>query len=181
MCDPATLLAVGGFATSALSSVTAYVAKGQVADAQNQQWKQNYTNSLAAARSDQDQTTLRQSQEQDAYTQKVSQSEVDTAQRAAETQVAGAQGGVSGISLGNLITDVNRKGAMNQLDATKNFEDTAAQLQAQKDATNNTAVSRINSVQQGVQPSGLALATDIGSAGIKGFAGYQKATSNNAA
>lgn len=173
MCDPGTL-ALATFAISAAGAATSYMAQSQVADAQTAQWNQNYVNALASARDDQMALTTRQEQESDATTQKLQASQVDQAERQSQVSVAAAQGGVSGISVGNIMADVANKAEQNRTNDTINYQNTAQQLQQEKDATNDTAENRINSMMPGVQPSLLATGVQIAGSAVSAYTGYSK-------
>lgn len=167
MClDP---ISAATLAISAASSVAGFAQKQQEADAQNARYKQNYINSLAAARDNQRQLTDRQMQEQEATAQKDHQVLVEGAQRAADVSVSAAGGGVAGLSVDSLIADVGRNVALNRANLARNYEMTAAQLQEQKIATVTTAESRINSVAQASSPSFAGTALEIAGAGIKAY------------
>lgn len=173
MCAPQ-LLAVAGFAVSAASTVVGFMGQQAQANAQDAAWKQNYTNALAAARDDQNQMTARQVQEADASSLKQHQQDIAVAQKQAEVSVQAASGGVSGISVDSLLNDVSREGDLNKLSIQRNFEATVTQLQKEKDATNNTALNRINSMSPGQHPNPLAAGLNIASAGFGAYNDYQK-------
>lgn len=159
------------FLVSAGSSVAKFAGEKQVADGQTAAYDQNYQNSLAAARDSQQQLTLRQMQEQEATAQKDHKMVVDQAKAEAAASVSAAGANVSGLSVDNLIGDVRRQTTQNRTNNQRNWEMTAQQLQTEKDATNTTAQSRINSMQPGTDPSPLGLVIDIAGAGVKSFAG----------
>lgn len=170
------LLAVAGFAVSAASTVMGFAAQSAQADAQTAAWKQNYTNALAAARDDQNQLSLRQMQEGDAASQKTQMENIQVAQKSASVEAAAASGGVSGISVDSLVNDVSHQGDLNKTAIQRNFEATVSQLQTQKDATNDTAKSRINSMQPGTPPNPLSLAVGLAGDALGSYNSYEKNT-----
>lgn len=169
MCLDPVSIGVMSFALSAASSVAGFAQKQQEADAQNARYQQNYVNSLAAARDNQQQITNRQMQEQEATAQKDNQILVEGAKRAADVSVSAAGGGVAGLSVDALLADVNRNVAQNRANLARNYEMTAAQLQEQKNSTVTQAESRINSVAQASSPSFAGTALEIAGAGIKAY------------
>lgn len=165
MCiDP---ISAGTFLLSAASSVAGFAQKQREADAQNDRYRQNYLNSLAAARDQQNQTTARQMQEQEATAQKENRVVVEGAERAADVSVAAAEAGVGGLSVDALLNDVKFKTAQSRATLERNAQMTAEQLQAQKDSSVTTAQSRINSVAQASEPSFAGTALEIAGAGVK--------------
>jgi hypothetical protein len=151
MCNPMALI---GLVQSAVS----FAASSQDYNARAAQWKQNYVNSLAAGREEQKQLSLRMTQEQDATVQKLHQNNLEGAEITAEAEVSGGASGLSGISLDNILTGINRK-VQDKNNADKiNYANTAAQLTAELKATNTKIENRINSVQRPTSPNPLGYA-----------------------
>lgn len=147
-----------GVAVSLAQAAVSFAAADEDYQNKAQQWRQNYTNSLAAGRDDQRQLGLRMIQEQEATSQKTTANRVEGAEVSSEAEVSIGGAGLSGISLGNIMVGINRKIAAKQAADRTNHENTIAQLKAQNDATVNQIESRINSVQRPVAPNPLGYA-----------------------
>lgn len=152
------------------SSVISFAAAQADYNARAEQWRQNYTNSLAAGREEQQQISLRMMQEQDAHAQKQHLTTIEGAQVAAEAEVSAAASGVSGLSLDNILLGIGRDVAMKQEADKTNYQNTVAQLTQENKATNTRIENRINSVQRPVAPNPLGYA-------LQGIGGALKASS----
>lgn len=172
MCGP--VMAIASFASSALSTVTGFMAQQQQADAQNAMWTQNYINALSAERDTFDQLGERQMQEQDVTQQKIRVSQIDEARRAATTVVSGAATGVSGITMDNLLDDVSRRAEYNRTTAEENYNMTAQQLQMEKTGAVDQFQSRVNSVPTAQDPNPLSLIAGLGGDAASGYGNYLK-------
>lgn len=161
-----------GLVLSAASAVAQYAAQADQAAQQQQRYDQNYQNSLAAARDQHNQLSLRAMQENEAAAQKEHEINVEGATRAAEVNVSAAGGNVGGLSVDNLLADVARKVAYNRGITQRNAEMTAQQIQMQQKGVVTQAEGRINSVSPGSPPSPLEPALKIAGAGLKLFADY---------
>lgn len=161
-----------GLLVSAASAVAQYAAQADQAAQQQARYDQNYQNSLAAARDQHNQLTLRGMQENEANAQKEHEINVEGATRAAEVNVSAAGGGVAGISVDALLADVARKVATNRAITKRNAEMTAQQLAMQQKGVVTQAEGRINSVAQGSPPSPLEPALKIAGAGLKMFSDF---------
>jgi hypothetical protein len=164
MCSPILGLAVG-----ILQSVVQFQAAQQDYEAQSQQWRQNYTNSLAAARDEQLALTQRQLQEEEATSEQIHLMGIEGAEKVAEARVAAGAAGVSGISVGNIIADIRGRTAGNQVTAQRNWRMTAQQLQLEQNATVTRAENRINSVTRPTAPNPLSLVVGIAGAGVRAY------------
>lgn len=138
-----------------LQAVVSFAAASEDYEAKAEQWRQNYTNSLAAGRDEQRQLSLRMIQEDDAYHQKQRQARIEGAEVAAEAEVSAGNAGLSGISLGNILLGIRRKVSDKMTANETNYMNTAQQLQVENDATVNRMQSRINSVQRPTAPNPL--------------------------
>lgn len=161
---------------SAGQSIMGFIGKNQEAQRQNQVEEQNRVNALAAQRDEQRQTTTRLMQEQDATAQRKHLALVEEAEKSAEVSVSAAGANVAGLSVDNLIADVTRRTSTNLTTLDRNYEMTAAQLQAEADASTTRAQSRINSVSRASSPSILAPLMGVVGAGVKAYGQYEKAT-----
>jgi hypothetical protein len=162
MCNP-----IVGVGLALVQGMVGHQAAMQDYNAQSQAWRQNYVNALAAGRDEQNQLLLRSMQEEDAKNQKVEVLNIEEAQRRAEAEVSAAEGGVSGISISNVLQDIGRRAAFNRQTEERNFEMTAAQLTQEMNATNTRIMGRINSVQRPVKPNALGFLLPAIGAGLR--------------
>lgn len=168
MCiDPVSIgMGVMSFGISAMSSVAEFQGRQRQADQQRQAYYRNEANALSAARDEGRQITLRQMQEQEAAGQRDRQAVVEGAEKEALASVEAAGANVSGLSVDNMIADVSRKVSTNRATLQKNWEMTAAQLQANADAIENRTISRIGQVAYPQEPSPAGMILGIAGAGL---------------
>lgn len=158
MCGP-----FAGAIVSGLSSVAGFAADQADYQAKAQQWRQNYTNALAAGVDDQKQLFVRETQESEQLVQKEGLQEVERAKAVAEAEVSAASGNITGLSVSNIMTGLNRQALVNTEAMKTNHQNIVLQLQKEKEGTNTEILNRINSVQRPVAPSPLgAIASGIG-------------------
>jgi hypothetical protein len=168
MCGPLATFAIG-----AAQAGLEFAGQQQDYKAQKAAWKQNYVNSLAAGRDDQDALTAREMQENDAFAQKQHLSLIEEAQAEGRTIVAAQADGVSGAGVDLLIRDVQGEAAYNRSINEQNWKNTAEQLTREKKGAVNTMKSRINSVAAPRKPGVAGLILGVATAGVK--AGKQAA------
>ncbi len=172
MCfDPVSIGGILSFAVGAMSSVMQYQQQQAVYRQKQAIYDQNYANSLAEGRDKHKQLQVRELQEQKAYAQKDHFVAVEGAEKAAEASVASAGTGVSGISVSNLLNDVDRSIAQKRATLQENYEMTAQQLRVEQEAVPNQTLSRINSVENPIAPSPGAMIIGIMGAGVRAFGG----------
>jgi len=150
MCVAA-LGAIVGLAQSAVSFAAAQADYNDRA----QQWKQNFTNAMAAGVEDQKKLQLRATQEGDAFAQKQHLQEVEGAEAKAKAEVSAAEGGITGLSVDNIINGLQRDVLRNQESLNTNYKNTVLQLNAELQGTETTIQNQINSVQRPVAPNPL--------------------------
>lgn len=162
MClDPVSLI------LGAAQAVVSFGAAQQDYDNKAAQWKQNYTNSLAAGRDEQKQLSLRMLQEGEANDQKVRQNAIEKAEISSQAEASAAGAGVSGVSLKNIIHGIGKK-INDKVSADEtNYSNTITQLGAQMKATNTTITNRINSMQRPTAPNPLGYALQAVGGAIK--------------
>lgn len=154
-----------GAVASVMSSVAGFAAAQQDYEAKAAQWRQNFTNAMAAGVDSQKQIALRFEQEGDLYAQKSQLQEVERAEAAALAEVSAAEGGVGGNVVDNLVNGLARDAARNQTALKENYMNTVQQLQQENTATETTIMNQINSVQRPVAPNPLGyIASGIGGA-----------------
>lgn len=168
MCAPA-LSAVMGLAVGVMQAGASYSAQQADYRAKSEAWRQNVTNSEAAARDEQRQILTQQMQEQDKTVQKDHISFLEQAQKSSRVEVSAAQGGVSGLSVDNLLADIAGKSELNRTYADRNYAFVAADITEKLHASDTRLQSRINSVQRPVEPSPLTPIIGIAGAGVNAF------------
>lgn len=144
-----------GAVMSVATAVVSFQAAQQDYEAKSEQWRQNYSNALSAGRDEQRQLSLRMLQEDDAFHQKARATNIEGAEVAAEAEASASAAGLSGVSLDNLLVGIRRKVADKMNADETNYMNTAAQLQAENNATINRIDNRINSVQRPIAPNPL--------------------------
>jgi hypothetical protein len=168
MCAPVAAL---GAVVGIVGAVANFQAKEQDYQAKAAAWRQNVVNAQAAARNDQGQLLQRQLQEEDKTTQDKHVSYIEGAQKAALAEASAAKGGVAGISVDNIVNDIQGKSALNRTYADINYMYKAADIQNRLTGTVITLQSRIDSIPRPVAPSPLELVAGIGGSLVKGFGG----------
>lgn len=163
MCTPLALGAIQGL-VGAVSTVATFVGQAQQAKATRENAKKAWV-------IDQNQITKRQMQEEDALRQKEEAQNIEEAQVKASAQVGAIQGGVSGISVDNILADVGRQASRNRETERTNYRNIASQLQTQRQQVSATAESRISSAPS---PSPLTLVAGIAGNVLEGFNSYNK-------
>lgn len=168
-------MAAASFATGAGSALMNHSAQQTAAREADRRWEQNRVNTVAALGTKYGQITRRQVQEQDAVVVKNRQDSLEQARKRAEVDNSAAGAGVSGISVENLLTDVDRRTAANRDAREINLRNTISQLTDEGRQAQAEAENRINSMPKGVKPSPLALVLDIGAAGLNAAKTYNAA------
>lgn len=172
MCFPFAAAAVSG-----LSAVVGYMGQVEQYNAASARYEQNVVNARKAEMDTQNALTLRQAQEQDAKSQKTSQLALEGARARASANVAAAGSGITGVAIDNILFDVDQRIAQNRNVLETNYKMKAQQLQSQKDAAANEAMSRINSVPIPTEPNPAGMFLNLASAGISGYKEYSGSNS----
>jgi hypothetical protein len=162
MCGP-----LATFAMGAAQAGLGYAAQQQDYKSQKAAWKQNYVNSLAAGRDDQEALTAREMQENDAFSQKQHLSMIEEAQAEGSAIVSAQANGTSGQGVELLIRDIQGEANYNRSINEQNWKNTAEQLTREKKGAVNTMKSRINSVAAPRKPGVAGLILGVASAGVK--------------
>lgn len=163
-------------AVSAMGAVMQYQQAKVQADMQQQQFNQN---KLLASRSMLEQArqlSLRQEQERAAALDKKRMSNIEAAQLQGRIVASAGEAGVAGMSISNLLADVERTRLNNEGTINRNLEAINQQAGVERKALLTQAEGRINSVQQGVRPSLLATGLQIGGLALDGYRDYKKDT-----
>jgi len=163
-------------AVSAMGAVMQYQQAKVQADMQQQQFNQN---KLLASRSMLEQArqlSLRQEQERAAALDRKRMSNIEAAQLQGRIVASAGEAGVAGMSISNLLADVERTRLNNEGTINRNLEAINQQADVERKALLTQAEGRINSVQQGVRPSLLATGLQIGGIALDGYRDYKKDT-----
>lgn len=175
MCDPASI-AMAGFAVSAASSVAGFAGQQAQYEIQQQQYEQNKANAIAAFQDKQVAYNTRIEQEQQATANNKFNTQLQ-AQAAESKAIASAgESGVSGTSVDQLIGDIQGRVSRYDANADTNLGWTTAQLQSEKTAAGDQAVSQINSVSPGVAPNFLDAGLRIAGGGLTAYNSYAQRT-----
>jgi len=160
-------------AVSAMGAVMQYQQAKVQADMQQQQFNQN---KLLASRSMLEQArqlSLRQEQERAAALDRKRMSNIEAAQLQGRIVASAGEAGVAGMSISNLLADVERTRLNNEGTINRNLEAVNQQADVERKALLTQAEGRINSVQQGVRPSLLATGLQIGGIALDGYRDYK--------
>lgn len=164
MCNPL-ILGLATFGMGAAQSVMQFMGERETAKAERD----------AAKKADiekQNNLTLRQVQESQALAQKKQEQNIEEAVAISEVEAGAAARGVGGISVDNLLTDVQRRAAYNRRTAQDNHDMTIQQMSAEKKGSARVASQQINNARG---PSPLSLVAGVGGAALGGYNTYSKA------
>ncbi len=168
MCEPATIVAVTALALSAASTYANYEAQTEQADSmnayQNALRAQNIENSKAAYLADNELLNRRLEQERSAAAEEKLKSTIEGEKLSAKATTAAGEANVSGLSVGRLLSSIDRDTAFNQGTIKRNLVNTEQQMEANRELLKSSFQSNANSVSQGMYmgPSGLATGLAIG-------------------
>lgn len=168
MCEPATIVAVSALALSAASTYANYEAQTEQANSmnayQNALRAQNIENSKAAYLADNELLNRRLEQERSAAAEEKLKSTIEGEKLSAKATTAAGEANVSGLSVGRLLSSIDRDTAFNQGTIKRNLVNTEQQMEANRELLKSSFQSNANSVSQGMYmgPSGLATGLAIG-------------------
>jgi hypothetical protein len=171
MCAPAApiISAVAGIGVAALQAGASYSASEADYQAKAAAWRQNVINAESAARDEQVQIIGQQLIQQNKIAQQKHVSFLEQAQKEATVAVSAAEGGVSGISVDNVMQDIATKSQLNRTYADQNYSYIVADTVNKLKSSDDQEISRINSVERPVEPSPLAAIAGVAGAGVKAF------------
>ncbi len=178
MCDPITMGVVSA-GLGVAQAVGGFMQAGQEAANQTAYYNQNKSNAQAAFSSEQDTLQQRQVQEQKAEAERSYDMNQEYVKARESMENDAAQTGAAGLSIEGLMGDLDQQEAQRQARSDQNLEWTLEELQANKEASGDTYVSRVDSVQKGVKPSFGNLAIGIVGAGMQGMNTYQSLKAKN--
>jgi hypothetical protein len=94
-------------------------------------------------------------EEEEASSQRQTQNIIEGAQVRSEAEASAAAANVGGISVANIMLDVNRQIAAKKTSEETSYQNKARQLQEENKATVNTIQNRINSVERPTAPNAM--------------------------
>ena len=174
----ATAAAAGMTAVSTAIAGTSAVLQAQQASNQaKSQTAQFNQNKLLAQRSmlqQARQLSLREDQERAAAMDKKFQSNIEAAKIKGRQIASAGEAGVAGLSIANLLSDVERTRLNNEGTINRNFDAVLQQGKVDREGLLSQAEGRIASVQQGTPPSLLASGLQIGGIALEGYRQFRK-------
>lgn len=147
MCSPVEI------AMAAFQAVSSHNAAVDAANTQNARYIQNVQNSRVAFEDDNRAANRRIAQERDAEAQAKFDKSIEALEATGRVQTAAGEASVAGNSVRALFNDVERRKAMAQGTIARNTDMRVAQVEDQKQASVNTFMNRVNSVQKAEAPS----------------------------
>lgn len=174
MCDPGSI-AIATMAVGMAQAGTSAAAANADFAAKSSAWSQNVVNSEAAARDEDRQIIGNQLADQAKTNQQLQISTITQAQKQSAAAVSAAEGGVTGISVDNILQDIAGKSEVNRSYADENYKFIVADTQEHLNSSTDQAQSRINSMTVPLSPSPLTPLLGIAGAGIKAATGLEKA------
>jgi hypothetical protein len=156
---------------------------GQMAQSQAQDayYEQNRQNALQAFSDKQNAFNIREQQEQTSAAAQTFDNSLKTRAAEATASTAAGESGVGGLSIEGLMQDFSARGARANDRIAQQGEWTQAQLESEKTAAGDQAVSQINSVQPG--QFGILNFADaavrIGGSAVSAMTSYQKSQINS--
>ena len=189
MCELATALTLATFALGATQAVTAYGAQADahaqgeaLAQRETERYYANVKASQAANREDHVALHSRELQERDALIEKNRITAIDGARARGKQAAATGESNVTGISVDNILADVERGPATDQVQREATYMNTVAQLREEMKGADARSTARINSLKLGYNPvapaSGAALALGVAGAGLNAYGTYSKLTAD---
>lgn len=186
MCEPISL-ALATFALGAMQAVTTFQAQEQahaqgaaVAQRETERYYENVKASRAANRQDHVALHSRELQERDALQEKNRIAAIEGARARGRQAAATGESSVTGISVDNILADVERGPANDQVQREASYMNTVSQLREEMKGADARSEARINSMKPGYNPvapaSGAALALGIAGAGLSAGGTYAKLT-----
>lgn len=172
MCDPGSI-ALASLAIGAATSATSASAANADYAAKSASWQQNVVNSEAAGRDEQKQIIGNQLADQAKTDQQLQVSQLSQAEKSAQYGVQAAEGGVSGVSVDNVLNDIAGKSEVNRTYADENYKFVVADTQEHLTSSTDQTQSRINQDTIPQSPSPLTPILGIAGAGLKAETTYK--------
>jgi hypothetical protein len=170
MCDPVSI----GMGILAVSSM-AMEHKGQsdLADAQSDANKVQAESARDAYRSNLDQTIVEQDQEKASATQSSLQQRQELMKAQASARTAAGESGISGLSVDDLLNDLDSQGLDNMNSIEANYISRSNSIGVQRKNAYANAASTINGLKIPVEPNAVATGLKMGSAGLQAYSNAQ--------
>jgi len=190
MCEPVTIaMTLATFALGATQAVTTYQAQEQayaqgeaLAQRETERYYANVKASQGANRQDHVALHSRELQERDALQEKNRIAAIEGARARGKQAAATGESNVTGISVDNILADVERGPANDQVQREATYMNTVAQLREEMKGADARSEARINSLKIGYNPvapaSGASLALGVAGAGLGAAGTYMKLTAD---
>lgn len=172
MCNPMAL-AVASFAMSAGSAVMQHQSASAQAKLQTQAYEENRKQAFLDMQQQLADANTRQLQEQQSAAQTIDERRRKALVEASTAKAAAADRGVSGFTVGALISQVMGDAGRDITNIETNREWAMGQIEREKSGIRASTISRINSMAPGVGPSSLATGLQIGSAALNSYSAYK--------
>lgn len=172
MCDPAT----AAYAAVALAAGSAYVSYDQQnKNAKYQNDMTEYNNKLSAlnAADNNNAISYNLQAEKEASTEQLLREDIEGRKAEARARVATGESGIAGQTVDSLMRELAGNQAMYADSVNMNLEQSYAESLGQRKAVWNNLQSEIGSRSKAVGGNSMALALQIGQAGVSAYSGYK--------
>jgi len=171
LCDFISILSMG---LGVASSMMEYQGAKQQYAAQAEFARRNAENASITATTNYKNLNIKMQQEDLTRHQSKFQTRIEAAQAAATADVAAGQGGVSGLSVEQLLRDIWAQEGRNSQALDSNAQMNRAYLEGEKRAAQLGSQNQINSVPIPEKPSFAPYLINAFGSGINAYTGYQK-------
>jgi hypothetical protein len=173
MCPP--LLAIASFAIGAAGQVASFIGAQNSYKAQLEYKRQNDENAARAASIRYDQINQKAIQEGEAAADRKFEAAIDAKRAISTVRTAAGEGGVSGLSVAALMSDVEARHGRFKVNTNKQLQLTRSYLGGEKDAAQAQGQSQVNSVPTPEKPNFASTLIGIFGSGINSYNDYQRA------
>jgi len=178
-------LGIAQAVTSFQAQADAHAQGEAVAQRETERYYANVKSSQAANRQDHVALHSRELQERDALQEKNRIAAIEGARARGKQAAATGESNVTGISVDNILADVERGPANDQTQREATYMNTVSQLREEMKGADARSEARINSLKVGYNPvapaSGASLALGIAGAGLSGYGNHLKLTATDKA
>lgn len=171
----APLMAGLNMLVGAASAVMGYQGQMQQYEAQKEAYKANAKNAIQGAHDNYAHMQNRAVQEKAAAQAQIQEGNIDAIQARATASAAGAEGGVQGNSMNQLLASYYAKEGRFGATVDTNYQMSKDSLWANMDAVKNQAQSQINSMPKPIKPSFADAAIRIAASGLQAAQQFQSA------
>lgn len=183
MCGPE--MAIAQFAFAGLQTISSHMGRQQqheigeaMARRETEAYHENVKAAQAANREEHIQLHHREIQERDTLQERNRAAAVEGSKAVARQAASTGESNVTGISVDNLLLDIERGPANDAVQREASYMNTVQQLRTEMKAADKRAEARINSKKPGYNPvqapSGLDLVAGIGGAGVSSYGTYER-------